>query len=325
MVRSSVGLGAMAILLAALPWQARADVTLRYHATLKMGAMLPPQAAGALPQMPDTIVQLHGSQARVDGAMTEILDLSRQQCTLLDPPHERYATVPLNDLAAEMSAAMPKAATSPAARQMLANMQFAVDSRVTGKTDTILGVQVQETLLTMTMTMKAPATANPAAAAALQGPLVRIEMSVWTSLPAESQRLKPLAELESFSQLQQMLFMGGAQSGMDALPPQFREGMQSAMKAIQKAQGALLRMHMTMYMPMMAAIIQMARAKQGAGAPPNPALDKLDPSAPLGEVTMEATQLSADAVDPAVFAIPSAYQPEPLADLMKAMQPAARH
>src|SRR6185312_2474031 len=112
---------------------------------------------------------------------------------------------------------------------------------------------------------------------------------------------------------------------MDALPPQFREGMQSAMKAIQKAQGALLRMHMTMYMPMMAAIIQMARAKQGAGAPPNPALDKLDPSAPLGEVTMEATQLSADAVDPAVFAIPSAYQPEPLADLMKAMQPAARH
>ena len=279
----------------------RADVTIRYQSEFKPSAALQPLLGPfmkAAQAGSEQSVRMKGSKAYTTaGNWIQIFDFVKEEVTLIDPAHKTFATLPVSQLADKMAGALPQPATAQTSdvQQALASIKSHVDSKATGKTAEIQGVQAEEREVTITLDLPMPASTNQT------GPSVRLVMHIWTAKKEEALRVPAIRELTGYQAWQKYVMnpagmldkMFGKMPGMsNTMGPMFDE--------LYKNPSVILRMHMEMYMPLLAALARQ-KAGQGQAAP------AIDPDAPFMEMNQEVAELSSAPVDASLFEIPKDY------------------
>lgn len=287
----------------------QADVTARYHTTMQFSPLIPgmDQAMkGFSSAMPgDTVIRMKGTKGYTRfGRMEAIADYATQRYTVLDPAAKSYATAPMSQAMDWVNGVIPD--LPPNAAQALESLKATFTSSKTGRMETILGIQAEETEGTL-------AIEGPALPGATQsGPLISIVMHIWTARPDEVLRVAPLRELTGYTQFSANLFnTGEVMKKLMGKIPGFGQGMDSIFEQIQKNKSVALRTQMEMRMPMMAQLAQQM-AKSGQTLPAG-----VDPNGPLMQMTQELVELSGAPVDDALFQVPEGFHEASLPDLLK--------
>jgi len=297
---------AVVVLLAPL---LRGDATLRYHTDVKTAAGVPGLPAGGGPDLAgvrDMVVRIKGNKAySTQGNLTSIMDLTTQDMTLIDTVDKRFTKVSASQYAEQVKAAIPAMPTE--ARTALASMKTSVDTRSTGRTATIQGIQSEEHEFVLTMDL--PPGGPPQA-----GPLMKMLMQIWTAKREEAQRVPALQEFQNYtaSATSTMNPMEMVKQVFSALPG-LGDSFGSMIAEMSKSGSMSMRMHTEVTMPFLAAM-----AQQGVPLPPG-----FDPSAPVIQMNQELVELSTDPVDGALFEIPQDYQPAALEEILKGAVAAA--
>jgi len=278
-----------------------ADVTIRYKTEFTPAPALQPLLEQfmktALNGMETSVSVKDGKAFTSAGKWTEIFDFTQQQVTLLDPTHKTFAVLPASELADRMASAMPQANSQQmqAAQKALESITTHVDSKVTGKTEEIHGVQSEERVVTLTMDMPMPSGASPS------GPTMTMVMHIWTAKKEEAMRVPAIRELTGYREWQKY-FMNPA--GMfDKLlgkMPGVGKTIGPLLSEMFKDQSVVMRTHMEIYLPMLANLAK-NMAAQGKDAP------AMDPHAPLLEMKQEVAELSSATVDASLFEVPKEY------------------
>jgi hypothetical protein len=288
----------------------RADVTVRQSMDIKINMPMP---GAQPPQMPfkEILMRIKGDHGYADmGIMTVISDGLTHQVTLVDPKTKRYATSSMEDYIAKTSQAAAMPDMPEEARQMLAKTTFDVKSIETGRSDRIQGIAVSEREVTMNINIPVPA---PGMESGLQ---IVGKIHVWKPQPAEFDRLPALREVAAFYERNKAFSPAESMRKMFSSMPGMGASADKMVAELTKGGNTIVRMHMEMFMPGLAKMMEQARAG-GANVPDAPPLDR-----PLVEMTTEMKELSTDAVADSVFQIPAGYQQAPMEDLLKAMMAA---
>jgi hypothetical protein len=301
----------------------RADVTIRYQTEIKpaaaLGPLMEPFLKAAQNANSGIAIRMKGNKAYTTaGALFEIFDFVKQEVTLIDPAHKIFAAFPVSEFADQLAAAMPQATPeqAKAGAQAMASIKTKAESKMTGRTAVIQGVQAEERELTITMDIPMPPNMPQT-----PGPGMRMVMQIWTAKPEEALHNPAIRELTGYSLWQKyILNPAGSMSKIAGKMPGMAETIQPMFEEIFKNQSVILRTHMEMYMPFLAALAKMAGQSQGAPA--------IDPNAPLMEMNQEVAELSSAPVDESPFHIPKDYTAAPaggmIRDMLKAQSAAAQ-
>ena len=308
----------------------RADVTVRYKNDSKLGAGLPPivaqQVAGSMKSaMPtETVIQIKGTNGYISsGTLITLTDFAKQVVTVVDSQHKQFATVYMKDYADQVLSVLPAAqggASSDAAQKMMASMKTSFTSEKTGKTDTILGIQAEETLLILRVYIPLPG-ADPSADAAPANPpaeLLRMVLHLWTALPSEVERVPALHEFNSVfgdpsaaNVLNPDAVLGKAFGAV----PGMGKGFTDMIDELSRRKAIMLKTDIEMFMPFVAQAFQSSALGANSG-------QSFDPKAPAFEINMDAEEISAAPIDDSVFAVPADCHLASLPDFFKALLPA---
>ena len=302
-----------------------ADVTVRYKTDFKLGSFLPPAAQQQianqkLPFPPVMFIQIKGDKGYSNaGLAASLMDFTKQQITVLDPTHKVFATVYIKDFPGEIGAAMPTMpAIPPAAQKILESIKSSFSVRKTGRTDTILGVQVEESELTLTIQLPVPADLPLPPGMFQPGEIVTIMkmvMQIWSATPSEVQRVPALNELGSHMSATRLMNPAGWMQQVLGRLPGFGEGAAPMLDYFSKSTTPMLKSHTEIYMPVMAKVSQLLQA-QGQKPP-----IAFDANAPLAETNTEVVEISDAALDDSIFVVPADYQATTLTDLFKTLMP----
>jgi hypothetical protein len=298
----------------------RADVTIRYQTEFKPAAALQPIIEPLMKTMQSgagasTSIRMKGNQGyTIAGNWTQIFDFAKGEVTLVDPAHKTFATLPLSQLMDKMMSAIPKMPEQPeAVKQIMASIKTSVDSKMTGKSEEIQGVQAEEREVTLTIEIPTPA---EAAKQIGPGMSMKMVMHIWTAKKEEALRVPAIRELTGYQAWQRYIMnpagmfekLAGKMPAMAKIIAPFEE-------EIFKNQSVILRSHIEIYMPFLAAVAKQAAA-QGQSFP------AIDPDAPLMEMNQEVAELSSAPVDAALFEVPKDYAPVAIEDMVVDMMKA---
>ena len=283
----------------------RADVTVRYKTEIKMnfgaaGQMVADLMKGTSSTLPqETALRLKdGKGFSTSNGHDSIIDFVTREITFLDTANKRYATMTPDQLSEEMGHAMP---VMPAeARGIMASLKTDVSpARLTGRTAAIQGIEAEEREIIISI--EGPATPNVP-----PGPTVRMVIQIWFAKPGEVMRVPAVRELTGYS----VWSYAGFGPMLKQMPGS--EAFEPILKAMQNGT-TVLRMHMEMFMPAVAAMLQ----RMPPGSSPFGA--SFDPAAPFMQMDQELVEISTASVPDAVFRIPEGYQEEPRAELIKSL------
>lgn len=295
----------------------RADVTVRYktevHAQQLPGAASP----NAIP--PATILQIKGNKAFTNfGLGSSLLDSDKQEVTVLDATHKLFATVLMKDYAGELPSLMPSMPNlPPAAQQILDSMKTDVGSRKTGRTDTILGIQVEETEWTISLAIPLPPGVPAPSGIDPSQPVTIMKMVLqsWSATPEEQERQPAIKEWIAYSSNSaRLLNPFGALQQFVAGVPGIGKGLAPAFQQLEDQKRALLKSHMELYIPAMTQIAPMMRAQGQLPA-------GFDPNAALIQADTVATEISVAPIPDSVFQVPDDYHVTTLAVLFQSIMP----
>jgi hypothetical protein len=282
----------------------RADVTLRYKMELKANPALPAQMARVMPQ--ETVLRLKGGKGfSTSMGFNSIIDFTTKEMTLLDTAGKRYAKLPYDQYGEEVARAMPEMPAE--ARAAMPSMKADISpARVTGRTAVIQGVEVEEREIVVSV--EGPAMPNMP-----PGPMVKMVVQLWSAKTGEVMRVPAIRELTgyslwSYATMNPTASMGKAMNQF----PGFSDVFEPLMKEMTKGT-TVLRVHMDMFMPAMAAMVQ----RMPAGS--NPSGASFDPDAPFMQMNQEVVELSTAPVPDSVFQIPEGYQEAPAGELIKGL------
>ena len=287
-----------------------ADVTLRYTADYKLGFSLPQGAAGQIPAASlaalnrPTEIRIKGNKAyQTLGDFVAITNLDTNEVTYLDPAGKRFGTAQADQVASIVAQAMPPV---PAQAQSFADLLKAdVQSRKTGRTETIHGIAAEEHEIVVSLSIDIPnlPPGNPA---------MKLVMQMWRAAPAEADGNPALKELARYSNL----------TASSLSPAEFLRNLTGPMQAFSKSMGPLVeemtkdktlvvRTQLEATSPMMAMLAPQLQ-QQGQALPAG-----IDPTAPLLSANQEIAELSTDPVDEAVFKIPEGYRKVDIQEILK--------
>ena len=304
-----------------------ADTTIRFKMNMKLAEGLPPAAAEQIAknqktQFPrDAVVELKGDKGYSNtGRTISIMDLTKQQITIVDPEDKLFATVYIKDFPGVMGAATALPSMPPAAQKFLESIKPDFSMQKTGKTEAILGIQAEETEWTISLQMQIPAGLPPGLGTLKPGDtitLMKMVMRIWTPLPAEATRVPALAEFAAHSW--KPLSADPAATMQQMLPnfPGLSDSLAKMAQEMAKSTGPALKTHVELYIPV---LMQLGGLMQGRSQPP--ILGSYDPSTPFVETDTEVVEISTAPIDASIFDVPSDYQPATLSDLLKASRPA---
>lgn len=283
------------------------DVTVHYHTDIHTSAIIPAAALEqALGGLRDMDIRIKGNKAySSQGILTSIVDLTTQEVILVDPAHKRFATVPSAQYGQQLETAV---SSMPAqARAMLSSMKTNLESRSTGRSATIQGIQTEEREFVLTVDMPVPG--GPATPA----PFLKMVMQVWIAKPEETLGVPALQELKKYrtSAGSAMNLVGTIKQLLAAMPG-LGDNLSSMIEEMSNESSISLRTHTEIVMPLLALLIQQAPQQAGRGLPAG-----LDPNAPLLEISQEVVGLSVDPVDDALFQVPADYQTATLEEVLK--------
>jgi hypothetical protein len=302
--RSLVGLGLAASCVS------YADVTFRYKTEFHLASLpaaLSQQAIQGLntAMPPEIVIRLKAGKGLASwGGYTTVTDFERKEVTLVDTAGKRYATLPLERFSDELVHALPE--LPPQAKAGLSGMKSGFQSRMTGRTDSIHGIQAEEREMVMTMEMP-PMPNLPA------GPAMRLVMQFWTATPAEAVRNPAVHEMSGYNLWSNaMMNPAGAIEKMLQQMPGFGDNIAAMMKELRSGSAVLLRTHTEMYMPLIGALLKALPA-----GTPSPFGADFDPEKPFMQSNQEVADISTDPVADSVFVLPEGLKPAPVADIMK--------
>jgi hypothetical protein len=293
---------AFSVLLAITPLFA--DVTVRYNTDFKMGPSLP---AGVVNQVRNAgfgafdgpaVIQIKGDKAYTrSGKFAFITDFATNQLTYVDTANMRYATVPAAEFASKLASSMPPL---PAAAAGLAGMFKAdVQSRKTGRSETIRGVSADEYEVVMTLNASVP---NLPASG---GPMMRIVMRIWRANASDAAANPAFSEFMRFSNRSESFMNPADFMGKLAGPLQSLGQSVSAIRdELMKQNSPVLRMHMEETSPILAALGQAVPAG-------------FDPAAPLVALDQEVVEFSATPVEDSVFLPPAGFAKVAIEEILK--------
>lgn len=307
------------IVLALALWAApelRADVTIRYQTDFVPAASLQPIIEPLMKSMhtgAGTTIRMKGNQGYTTaGQWSEIFDFAKGEVTLLDPAHKTFAALPLAQLVDKMTGAIPipEASQSDTVGQVMASIKSHVDSKVTGKTAQIQGIQAEEREVTFTVEIPVPDTAAKQLGSSIS---MKLLIHIWTAKAEEALRVQAIRELTAYQAWQKYVAnpaamfqtLAGKLPGMSVM-------LGPLLDEMFKNQSVILRTHMELYMPFLAAVAKQAAA-QGQGFP------AIDPDAPVMEMNQEVAELSSAPVDAALFEVPKDYKPAGIEDMVRDM------
>lgn len=323
-MRSSLAF-ALLLLSLVVPQAVKADTTIRYKSDVKLGALLPPSVTAQANSQksllpPVTMIQIKGAKGFSNASFTSsLIDLTRQEITLIDPTNKLFATVSTKDYVGEMSAAMPAfPPVPPAVEAILETIKADTSCRKTGRMDTILGAQVEEEECTVSLSLPVPV--NLPLPPGLFPPgqpvtILKLVLQRWNATPAEIARVPALKELLAYNSSSAQLMDPTAMMQQTlAKFPVIGQNLSPMFEPLMSNKSPLLKAHIEIYVPVVGQIMPLLQA-QGK-VPPG-----FDPNASLAEIDMVATELSSAPIDDSVFKVPSDYHATPLADLLKTLIP----
>jgi hypothetical protein len=197
-----------------------------------------------------------------------------------------------------------------ALQHILESIKTNVDSKVTGKTTEIQGVQAEEREVTFTMDIP-----MPPGMVKQTGPdmNVKIVMHIWTAKKEEALRVPAIRELTGYQAWQRYIMNpAGLFEKLTGKMPGLSNAIGPFLEEMSKNQSVVLRTHMEIYMPFLATLAKQASA-QGQSFP------AIDPDAPLMEMNQEVAELSSAPVDASLFEIPKDYSPVTVEDMVAGM------
>ena len=289
-----------------------ADITLRYKNDHKFASL--PRSFGAIISRmqtlmpPFAVVQVKGDKAYSSGGnLAAITDFSAQEITLFNSTLKTFATMPMKDYADKWEAAMPVPTPNPSAS---AGLKSTVASRKTGRTNTILGVQAEETEAIISFDATDANGRLPA------GPIVKEVLQIWTAQDSEVLRLPLVREWAGYSAYRNYLIdpLGAIRKMFVKLP-----GLGGDFTTLleESAKRLVLKTHVELYMPGLIASLLAQPMENGDASP------TIDPNAPVMEMNSEIVEFTAVPVDEKVFRLPNDYQLVPVEDLIKSLVLAA--
>ena len=314
------------LMLLSAPALLHADTTIRFKMNMKLAEGLPPAAAEQMAKNPqtqfprETVVQIKGDKGYSNAGRTiSVMDLTKQQITLIDTEHKLFATVYAKDFPGVLGSAMALPPMPPAAQAFLKSITPDFSIQKTGKTDAILGIQAEETECTISMQMVIPPGFPPGVGTLKSGDtvtLMKLVLHIWTPLPAEVNRVPALTEFAAHSWKQISADPATAMQQMLPNFPGLSDGLAKMAEQMSKSTAPALRTHVELYVPILGQITALAPGKiqQVLGA--------YDPSTPFVQTDSEVVEISTAPVDASVFEVPGGYTSTTLPDLLKAMRPA---
>jgi len=283
-----------------------ADVTIRYQTQVKMNPALPPQVAAqalkgfntAMP--PETLMQFkEGKGAANLGGIRTITDLVKKQVTMIDPDHKQFSVSSMDELADALGKSMAELPSE--AKAAMAQMKFATDAKVTGRTETIKGIPAAEREITLTMD-------GP------MGQMVKMTFDFWGAKEEDVNKVPELQELKGYNVwTYQTMNPAAAIERMFQAMPGMGDGLATFIKEMQSAKSMLVRSDVKMWMPIMATLAKQLPAEQ------NPFGKDFDFSAPFLEIQQELGDISAAPVPATAFVVPEGYTSVPAADIVRAI------
>jgi hypothetical protein len=233
-----------------------------------------------------------GKAYTTSGKFNQIFDFVKQEVTLLDPAHKSFAVLPVSQLADSLAAAMPQptAAQSKAVSDLMASMKTKVDSKMTGQTSVIQGVQAEEREVTLTIDMALPGAAQASTA-------MKLVMQIWTAKASEALNVPAIRELTGYYAWQKYVMDPTAMmTKLMGKMPAMSGTVAPMIEELTKNQSVILRMHMDLY-----------------------TTQTVDPNAPFMQMNQEVAELSSAPVDAALFEIPKEYTAVQAADLLRTL------
>jgi hypothetical protein len=292
----------------------RADVTIRYQSEIKTSAVLQPmmeKLGKTMQASTATSIRMRGNKGYTTaGNSTEIFDFATGDVTLLDPAHKTYAVLPMSQLANKIAGAVPQMTPeqTKALQEAAASIKSNVESKMTGKTAEIQGVQAEEREVTLTMDMPMLAAMNP------NGPAMRMVMHIWTARKEEALRVPSIRELTGYQAWQRyMLNPAGMFEKLAGKMPGMSDNIRPVIEELFKNPSVILRTHVEMHMPFLVAML--AKQMSGQGQP----MPAVDPDAPVLEMNQEVAELSSAPVDGSLFEIPADYAAVSADDMVREM------
>jgi hypothetical protein len=282
-----------------------ADVTTRYKTEITINPAVSALAASAkkganwsAPQ--EMTLRLKGVKGFSSSLGVEsIIDFGTKEMTILDPSSMRYAKMTSEQFADELVKALPQmsAATSAALASVTPSVSPA---SLTGRTAVIQGVEAEER--EMVVSMEGPAIPNAPA-----GLAVRMVMQIWAAKSSEATRVPAIRELtaHSLESFANMNPMANLERVMKQLPG-FGDSLEPFLKETQNGT-VILRMHIDLFIPAMAAIMKRMAA------------DGLDEGAPFAQVNQELVELSTEPIPDSAFQIPEGYREVSSSELVQAV------
>jgi hypothetical protein len=296
----------------------RADVTLRYETEFKPAAALQPLMDQFVKTMQTgagigTTIRMKGNQGYTTaGNWSEIFDFAKGDVTVVYPGNKTFAALPLSQLVDKMAGALPQATPQgmQALQQILASMKTSVDSKVTGKTAEIQGVQAEEREITFNMDIPLPPGMTKQTGPSMS---MRLVMHIWTAKKEEALRVPAIRELTGYQAWQRYIMNpAGMFEKLAGKMPGMSNAIGPLLEELSKNQSVMLRTHTEIYMPFLA-VMAKQMATQGQSFP------ALDPDAPLLEMNQEVAELSTAPVDASLFEIPKDYTAVSADDMFREM------
>jgi hypothetical protein len=286
-----------------------ADVSIRYQTDIKLAPFLPPQAKEQIQKQMENgagnyvMYMKDGKGLATMGSWTSIVDFPKQQMVVMNTAEHTVCTLPVAALAEQMVAIMPKVPDE--AKKAMAAMKVTFDTKKTGRTDTIQGIQAEEREMTMSLELPMPGR-DPQAAMTM-----KMVMQIWTAKAEEGLRNQAIRELMGYN-LYANYFMNPASmlQGMTANMPRMGEALKSMTDELSKGHAVMLRSRTAMYMQMPPEVQQKMAAQGGA---------QMDFNAPLTETTQEAVEVSSNKVSESLFQIPADYKTTAADDVLKSI------
>jgi len=302
----------LAFLLASIAPLTRADATIRYHTDIQTTPLIPVATIQpALAGMQDIVVRIKGNKANSGmGKFTSIRDLTTQDMILVDAANKRFATGTADQYGQQVKSVLP--ALPPEASAVLNSMKSHFESRSTGRTEVIQGIQAEEQEFVLSVDMALPGVP------ATPGPFMKLVMQLWTAKPEELQRVPVLQEFKSYTSMANVS-MNSAEMIKQILSimPGMGDGFSAMMAEMNKKGAVSLRMHTEVAMPFLAGMMQQMPQQARQSLPAG-----FDPNAPLMQMNQELVELSSDPLDDALFVVPADYQMVSLTELLKSAIPA---
>jgi hypothetical protein len=228
----------------------------------------------------------------------------------VDVANKRFATTNADQFGQQLKSAIP--AVPEQASVMLNSMKSHFESRSTGRTAVIQGIQAEEQEFVLSVDMAIPG--GPATPA----PFMKMVMQVWTPKPEEVQRIPALQEYKNYTAAAN--FSTNSTESIKqimSMMPGMGDGLGAMTAEISKKGSMSLRMNMEVSMPFLASMMQQMPPQARQSLPAG-----FDPNGPLMNMTRELVELASDPLDDALFAVPADYQMASLAEILKSAIPA---